>query len=98
LKQGVVVEITICVGSSCHIKGSHRFVDYLQKAIVDHHLEEQIILKASFCLGSCSEGINIKINEERLIVNGLEELQELFTQRIITEVKKGVCNQSSKQL
>ena len=82
------MEITICVGSSCHIKGSHSFIDYLQKSIIEHQLEEHIVLKASFCIGNCSEGINIKINDERIVVSGLDDLKELFEKRVIPEVKK----------
>jgi NADH:ubiquinone oxidoreductase subunit E len=82
------LEITICVGSSCHIKGSHAFIDYLQKAIAEHQLEEHIVLKASFCLNNCSEGINIKINEERIVVTGLDDLKAIFNNRIIPAIKK----------
>ena len=82
------MEITICVGSSCHIKGSHSFIDYLQKAIAENHLDEHIVLKASFCIGNCSEGINIKINDERIVVTGLEDLKEIFQKRVIPEIKK----------
>jgi NADH:ubiquinone oxidoreductase subunit E len=80
------LEITICVGSSCHIKGSHSFIDYLQKAIAENQLEEQIVLKASFCLGNCSEGINIKLNDERIVVTGLDDLKAIFTNRVIPAV------------
>ena len=85
------MEITVCVGSSCHIKGSHSFIDYLQKSIVAHQLEKQIVLKASFCIGYCSEGINIKVNDERIVVSGLDELKELFTNRLVNEAKQEIC-------
>jgi NADH:ubiquinone oxidoreductase subunit E len=85
------MEITVCVGSSCHIKGSHSFIDYLQKAIAENKLEEQIVLKASFCLGFCSEGINIKVNDERIVVKGLDDLKELFVGRLVDEARKEVC-------
>ena len=84
------MEITVCVGSSCHIRGSHSFIDYLQKAIASHRLEKQIVLKASFCLGHCSEGINIKVNDERIVLTGLEDLQNLFTNRLVEEAKQGL--------
>ena len=82
------MEITICVGSSCHIRGSHAFIDYLQKAIAAHQIEEQVVLKASFCIGYCSEGINIKIDDERVVVSGLDDLKEIFEKRIVPAVKK----------
>lgn len=85
------MEITVCVGSSCHIKGSHSFIDYLQKAIAAYNLEQEIVLKASFCMGNCSEGINIKVDDERMVLNNLEELKDLFTNKLVEEAKKKVC-------
>lgn len=85
------MEITICVGSSCHIKGSHQFIDYLQKAIPAYNLEEKIILKASFCIGNCSEGINIKVDDEIITLHHVDELKELFTKRLVEEAKQALC-------
>ena len=85
------MEITVCVGSSCHIKGSHSFIDYLQKTIAEHQLEKQIVLKASFCIGFCSEGINIKVNDERIVVGGLDDLKSLFNSRLLDEAKREPC-------
>ena len=36
--------IQVCVGSSCHLKGSHDIVILLQDAIGKHHLENEITL------------------------------------------------------
>ena len=43
--------IQICVGSSCHLKGSEDIVALLQQAVAEHHLESQITLAGSFCTG-----------------------------------------------
>jgi NADH:ubiquinone oxidoreductase subunit E len=85
------VIITICVGSSCHIKGSHSFIDYLQKAIPAYNLEQKIVLKASFCMGHCSEGISIKVDDELISLNNLEEMKELFVNRLVQEAEKEPC-------
>jgi NADH:ubiquinone oxidoreductase subunit E len=83
--------ITVCVGSSCHIKGSHSFIDYLQKAIPAYNLEQKIVLKASFCMGHCSEGINIKVDDEHITVRNLDEMKELFVNRLVNEAEKETC-------
>ncbi|MCB5251099.1 MAG: NAD(P)H-dependent oxidoreductase subunit E [Candidatus Cloacimonadales bacterium] len=83
--------ITVCVGSSCHIKGSHAFIDYLQKAISAYKMEQKIILKASFCMGHCSEGINIKVDDEHISVNNLDAMKELFTNRLVEEAERETC-------
>ena len=40
--------IQICVGSSCHLKGSPEIVELLQKAVEEYHLEDEVTLAGSF--------------------------------------------------
>ena len=56
--------ITICAGSCCHHRQSEEMIPFLQSLIKRHNLEEKILLKASFCMGRCSEGFNLMIDEE----------------------------------
>ena len=46
-------DIQICVGSSCHLKGSYDIIECTKKAISEYHLEDKVILRATFCLGKC---------------------------------------------
>ena len=59
-----MITVTVCVGSSCHIKGARdmigRFNDFLNK----EDLEDKVELKGSFCMERCGEGINWTINDE----------------------------------
>ena len=57
--------IQICVGSSCHIKGSYRIVELMNKAIDDYGLQDEIILTGSFCIGRCNPiGVTIQIDDD----------------------------------
>ena len=52
--------IQICVGSSCHLKGSSEIVQLLQKAVQEHQLETEVTLAGSFCTGQCNRvGVTI---------------------------------------
>jgi NADH:ubiquinone oxidoreductase subunit E len=55
--------ITVCIGSSCHLKGSYDIVSELQRLIADNNLENEVEIKASFCLGNCINGVCVKLNE-----------------------------------
>ena len=56
--------IQICVGSSCHIKGSAEIVEMLQKAVAEHHLEHEVTLAGSFCTGQCNRvGVTIQVDD-----------------------------------
>ena len=52
--------ITICVGSACHLKGSQKVIETLQKLVAERELEKKVELKAGFCLGKCAECVKIK--------------------------------------
>ena len=57
--------IQICVGSSCHLKGSPEIVELFQKAIADKGLEDEVTLAASFCIGKCGrEGVTVQIDDD----------------------------------
>lgn len=58
------MNIYICVGSSCHLKGSYDIIQLMKEAITEYHLEDQINLSAAFCLGRCTDGVSVKINDD----------------------------------
>ena len=61
--------ITICIGSSCHLKGSRTIIQKLEELITEHQLNDQIELNGSFCMGECSNGVCVKINDELFSVS-----------------------------
>lgn len=56
--------VYICVGSSCHLKGSYHIIKVFQEMIQLHQLEKQVELKASFCLGECTKGVCAKVEDQ----------------------------------
>lgn len=63
-----MIKITVCIGSSCHLKGSREVVEGLQKLIADHGLKDSIELAGTFCLGQCQTGVNVLVGDERFSV------------------------------
>ena len=57
-----MVKITICIGSSCHIKGSGRVVEQLQRLIAREGLKDQVELAGKFCMGTCEKGVCIGVS------------------------------------
>ena len=47
--------ITVCVGSACHLKGSHQIIEYFKKAIEESGLEKEVELKGTFCMEKCTD-------------------------------------------
>ena len=57
--------VQICVGSSCHLKGSQQIVELMQKAVEEYNLDGDVILVGSFCIGKCNrDGVTVQINDE----------------------------------
>ena len=79
----------ICVGSSCHIKGSAEIVDIFQNQISLYNLEDEIKLVGSFCTGSCNrEGVTIVVDD--VIFTGIttNNFNEFFKKNILNKIKK----------
>ena len=58
-----MVQVSICVGSSCHLKGSYQIIQIFQELIKKYRLQEKVELKASFCLGRCTKGVSVKVED-----------------------------------
>ena len=58
------MKVTVCIGSSCHIKGSRQVVEYLQNRISENGLEDKVNLGGTFCMGKCQQGVCVTVDEE----------------------------------
>ena len=80
------MNIYICVGSSCHIKGSYNIIQLMKEAIETHHLEEKVNLSAAFCLGRCTDGVTVKIDDEIICGLSAESFPDFFDQYILSKM------------
>lgn len=55
--------IKVCVGSSCHLKGSYDVIEAMKNILKKHQLEDKVELEASFCLGQCAKGVSVAAEE-----------------------------------
>ena len=58
------MKITVCIGSSCHIKGSRLVVEQLQYLINENNLGDKVELGGTFCMGKCQQGVCVTVDEE----------------------------------
>ena len=75
--------ITVCVGSSCHVKGSHRAIDRLGELIEEHGLGKEVELKASFCMDQCAGNIGTIIDGRQITDMTRENVDEIFKREIL---------------
>lgn len=58
------MKVTVCIGSSCHIKGSRQVVEQLQDLIAANDLGNKVELGGTFCMGRCQEGVCVTVEDE----------------------------------
>ena len=57
------MKVTVCIGSSCHIKGSRQVVEKLQTLIEENNMRDKVELGGTFCIGECQKGVCVTIND-----------------------------------
>jgi len=64
-----VIEMQICLGSSCFSRGNKDVTMFIKDYLKQHHLEDKVIFKGARCMGNCSNGPNLNINGK--IISGI---------------------------
>jgi NADH:ubiquinone oxidoreductase subunit E len=78
-----VIEIVVCVGSSCHVRGARGIIERYSELIAERGLSERVLLKGCFCMDRCTEGVNIKIGDDFFRAASLAEAQQLFEKAVL---------------
>lgn len=93
--------LKVCVGSSCHLKGSYDVIEALKAALKKYDVEDLVDLQASFCFGHCAKGVNLKaeeldqpsverIGQDELFLHNInkDNAEELFAQEVYPLIVK----------
>ena len=80
-----MLKITVCIGSSCHIKGSRQVVEQLQYLIAENKLGDKVELGGTFCMGKCQQGVCVTVNDAFYSVKP-ETVEEFFAKEILAKV------------
>lgn len=81
--------IQVCIGSSCHIKGSQEIVEQLQNAISLNKLEDEITLAGSFCTGLCNRiGVTIIVDDEENTGITPLSFNDFFKEKVLKKLGK----------
>ncbi len=80
------MKITVCIGSSCHLKGSRLVVASLQKLIAENNVSDKVELGGTFCMGKCQQGVCVAIGDEVYSVSP-DTVEEFFKENVLEKVK-----------
>lgn len=82
-----MVEINVCIGTSCHLNGSYNVVQTFQQMIEENSLHDKISFKASFCMKQCqNKGVSVTIDGEVYKIEP-ENAGAFFKSNIMKRVK-----------
>lgn len=77
------MEIKVCIGSSCHLRGSYEVIEKLKKLIADNNLQDKVNLAASFCLGKCGTGVTVTGNGEFWDNVTPDTVESIFAEKVL---------------
>ena len=79
-----MITVTVCVGSSCHVKGARELIKCFNEILTQENLTEKVELKGSFCLERCGKGINWMFNDEVICSPNKDEGCEMFRKKVLS--------------
>lgn len=79
------MKITVCIGSSCHIKGTRQVVEQLQYLISENNLSDKVELSGTFCMGKCQQGVCVTVDDKFFSVSP-ESTKEFFEENVLAKV------------
>ena len=79
------MKVTVCIGSSCHIKGSRQVVQGLQRLIAERALGDKVELGATFCMGQCQRGVCVGVDNEVFSVTP-DTVEAFFEENVVAKV------------
>ena len=80
-----MLKITVCIGSSCHIKGSRQVVEQLQYLIAENNLGDKVELGGTFCMGKCQMGVCVTVGDVFHSVTP-DSVEEFFAKEVLAKV------------
>ncbi|MCE5287970.1 MAG: iron hydrogenase small subunit, partial [Nocardiaceae bacterium] len=57
------LEISVCVGTSCYLRGSQQLLQKIVNYVKEHDLEETVDVRATFCFEACDKGPSVRVGE-----------------------------------
>ena len=81
------MKIQICIGSSCHLKGSQQIIEMFQKSVEENNLQDKVELVGSFCMGECcNKGVSVRFDDGEICSVTKETFYKIFYEKVISKL------------
>lgn len=75
--------VTVCVGSSCHLKGSRSLIAAFVRLLKGQGLEDEVELKGAFCMERCGMGVNWQVGDTPITSSSTEEAVNVLQEWLV---------------
>lgn len=79
------MKIAVCIGSSCHLKGSRQVVEELQYLVSEHNLKDRVELSGTFCMGNCQKGVCVTLDGKAFSLTP-DTTKEFFDREVLANI------------
>ena len=84
-----MIIVQVCVGSSCHLKGSQEIVEMFERALEENRIEDEVVLTGSFCIGKCNRvGVTVQVDDDIHVGVTKENFKEFFKENVLDKLEK----------
>ena len=83
-----MTQLSVCIGSACHLKGAYNVISTFQHLIETHNLHDKIAFSAKFCTKECHKpGVAVALNGEKSVI-AAEEARRFFQEQVLPAVEQ----------
>lgn len=83
MEGGSKMNIQVCIGSSCHVKGSYDVMNALSSLVIENNMEDSVKVQVAFCLGVCKDGVTIKMAEKIITGVSINNVRQVFCTHVL---------------
>ena len=91
--QATTINIKICLGSSCHLKGAYEITQKLKEVFSG---DPNVLLSGSLCMNNCANGVSIEINGELISKVTADNLEETVIRKVMEKKERMVSDDETK--
>ena len=76
------VKVTVCVGSSCHVRGSRSVLARFSEILEEQGVPYRVSLVGCFCMDRCGERMNWKFEDQDISSTSAEEAEQTLREKL----------------
>ncbi len=77
------MKISVCIGSSCHRRGSYQIYKEFKRLISENLLDCSVEVASAFCFDNCGQPVNIMIDDKVISGVCMDNVKSIFDEYVL---------------